>query len=114
MVIVKIKSKKHAFTIPVPYCILRMGASILTSKLIHRIMEDWLNKHSGHAAGDLNRQRDYVADSSLIWIELVLNIIENRSIKQVVRLLIKELQHCKGTVLVDVKAQDGTGVLIKL
>ncbi len=112
--IVRVKSKDHAFTIPVPYAVLRMGSGILTSNLVQRKMKDWLNKHDGHAGGHTSRKHDFDSDSSRFGIELVLSILENRSTKQAIRQLIKELQRCKGTVLVDVKAQDGTEVLIKL
>ncbi len=112
--IVRVKSKDHAFTIPVPYAVLRMGSGILTSNLVQRKMKDWLNKHGGHAGGHASRKHDFDSDSSRFGIELVLSILENRSTKQAIRQLIKELQRCKGTVLVDVKAQDGTEVLIKL
>ncbi|MWV42638.1 hypothetical protein GRF59_03275 [Paenibacillus sp. HJL G12] len=114
MMIVKVKSKEHAFTIPVPYTVLRMGSGILTSNIVQRTLKDWLNKQGGHAAGHSSRKQDFDSDSSRFGIELVLSILENRSTKQAIRQLIKELQHCKGTVLVDVQAQDGTEVLIKL
>ncbi|SEN97392.1 hypothetical protein [Paenibacillus sp. OV219] len=94
MIMVKVKSKEHAFTIPVPYTVLRLGSGILTSKLVHRRMKDWLSNKKG--------------------IELVLSILDKRSTKQSIKKLIKELQRCKGTVLVDVRAQDGTEVLIRL
>lgn len=114
MMIVKVKSKEHAFTIPVPYAILRMGSGILTSKLVQRKIKDWLNKHGGHSDGHSNRKHDSDLDSSRFGIELVLSILENRSTKQAIGQLIKELQRYKGTVLVDVKAHDGSEVLIKL
>ncbi|MBT2761321.1 hypothetical protein [Paenibacillus sp. ISL-20] len=114
MMIVKVKSKEHAFTIPVPYAVLRMGSGILTSNLVQRKMKDWLSNHDGHASEHLNRKGDFDSDSSRFGIELVLSILENGSTKQAIRQLIKELQCCKGTVLVDVQTQDGTEVLIKL
>lgn len=114
MMIVKIKSKGHAFTIPVPYAVLRMGSGILTSNLVQRQMKDWLNKNGRHAVGHSSQEHDFDSDSSRFGIELVLPILENQSTKQALRQLIKELQRCKGTVLVDVQAQDGTEVLIKL
>lgn len=115
MMMVKVKSKEHAFTIPVPYTVLRMGSGILTSSLIQRIMKEWLNKHIGYGEGHRSREHDFDSEDS-IWfgIDLVLSILENRSTKQAIRQLIEELQRCKGTVLVDVQAQDGTEVLIKL
>ncbi|MCY9663345.1 hypothetical protein P5G65_20655 [Paenibacillus chondroitinus] len=114
MMIVKVKSKEHAFTIPVPYTVLHMGSGILTSNFIHRILKDWLNKFDGESDGHLNRKHDFDSDSSRFGIELVVSILQSRSTKQAIRQLIKELQRYKGTVLVDVKAKDGTEVLIKL
>lgn len=114
MMIVKVKSKEHAFTIPVPYAVLRIGSGILTSKLVKRKMKDWLTQHKGHASGHPDREHDFDSDISRFGHELVLSVLENRSTKQVIRQLIKELQRCKGAVLVDVHAQDGTEVLIKL
>ncbi|ULL16798.1 hypothetical protein DVH26_21530 [Paenibacillus sp. H1-7] len=114
MMIVRVKSKEHAFTIPVPYAVLSMGSAILTSKLVQRIMKDWLNKHGGRAGGHSSREHAFDSDSSRFGNELLLSILDNRSTKQALKQLIKELQRCKGTVLVDVQAQDGTEVLIKL
>lgn len=114
MMIVKVKSKELTFTLPVPYALLRMGSGILTSDLVQRQMKIWLNKHAVHAGGHSSRNYDVDSDSSRFGIELLLSILENRSTKQAIRQLIKELQSCKGTVLVDVQGQDGTEVLIKL
>ncbi|MFC5649612.1 hypothetical protein ACFPYJ_10865 [Paenibacillus solisilvae] len=68
MMIVKVKSKEHAFTIPVPYAVLRMGSGILTSNLVQRKMKDWLNKHGGHAGGHSSRKNDFDSDSSRFGI----------------------------------------------
>ena len=114
MMIVKVKSKEHAFTIPVPYAVLRMGSGILTSHLVQRKMKGWLNKYSGHAGGNSNREHAFDSESSRFGMELVLSILEHQSTKQAIRQLIQELQRYKGMVLVDVQAQDGTEVLIKL
>lgn len=114
MMIVKVKSKEHAFTIPIPYALLRMGSGILTSNLVQRKMKVWLSNDGGHADGHSSRKHDFDSVSSRFGIELVLSILENRSTKQAIRQLIEELQRCKGTVLVDLRAQDGTEVLIKL
>ncbi|MDF2663459.1 MAG: hypothetical protein K0Q94_6250 [Paenibacillus sp.] len=100
--------------IPVPYTVLRMGSVILTSKLVQRKMKDWLNKHGGQGARHSGQKHDFDSGSGRFGIELMLSILENRSTKQAIRQLIEELQRCKGTVLVDVQAQDGTEVLIKL
>ncbi|MCU6711915.1 hypothetical protein M6D81_24745 [Paenibacillus sp. J5C_2022] len=115
MMIVKVKSEEHAFTIPVPYTILRMGCGILTSNLVQRKMKEWLS-YDRHAGGhsSVSREHGFDSDSSHIGNELLLSLLGSQSTKQALRQLIKELQRCKGTVLVNVHTQDGTKVLIKL
>lgn len=112
--IVKIKSKGHAFTIPVPYAVLRMRSGILTSKFVMGKIKDWLKKHDGQPDEHSDMKDDVHSASSRFGNELVLSILENPSTKQALRQLIEELQCCEGTVLVDVQAQDGTEVLVKL
>ena len=114
MMIVKVKNKEHAFSIPVPYVLLRMGSGFLTSNFVQRKIKNWLIKHDGHPGGYASRSGGYDSNSSRFGIELALSVLEHRHTKQAVRQLIGELQRCKGTVLVDVQAQDGTEVLITL
>ncbi|UNK21086.1 hypothetical protein MNQ98_14190 [Paenibacillus sp. N3/727] len=95
MMIVRVKNKEHAFTIPVPYAVLRMGSGFLTSNLVQRKIKDWLNKHGRHAGGHSSRKHDFDSDSSRFGIELVLSILENRSTKQAIRQFMKELKCCK-------------------
>jgi hypothetical protein len=114
MLTVKVKSKEHAFTVPVPYAILHMGSGILTSNWVHRLIKDRLKKRSNHTDAHLNRKHGTGSDNSQLGIELMLSIFEDPSTKQTVRQLIKELERCRGTILVDVQAHDGTEVLIKL
>ncbi|MCD7034229.1 hypothetical protein LRR81_08280 [Metabacillus sp. GX 13764] len=82
----------------------------MRSSLVKRPLKDLLNKQEEDAA----RKHDWESESSRFGIQLVLMILEHPSTKPVVRQLIKELKQCKGTVLADIKAQDGTSVLIKL
>lgn len=112
--IVKVKSKEYAFTFPVPYALLSMGSGILTSDLFQRKMTDWLNRHGGYPGGHSSREHDSDSDGSRFWIELLRSILDNPCTKQAIRQLVKELQSCKGTVLVDIRAKDGSEVLIKL
>jgi hypothetical protein len=114
MIIVKVKNKKLAFMIPVPYSVLRMGSGILTSNIIQRKMRDWLYQQEQHMSWHSSPKPEFDWDSSRFGIELVLSTLQNRNTKQAIRQLINELQRCKGTVLVDVQAQDGTEVLIIL
>lgn len=114
MMIVKVKSNGHAFTIPVPYALLRMGSGILTSNLVRRIMRDSLNKHGEHAGEHTSQEHEITSDAIRFANGLALSILESGSTKHELKQLINVLQHCKGTVLVDVQAQDGSEVFIKL
>ncbi|MNO69441.1 hypothetical protein D3C76_602950 [compost metagenome] len=114
MMIVKVKSKEHAFTIPVPYAVLRMGNGIATSILIRKILKNWLKKNGGDENGHSTRKNESDSESSRHMIEMVLTILEDRCTKQAISQLIRELQRYKGTVLVDLQAKDGTEVMIKL
>lgn len=115
MMIVKVKNKDHAITIPVPYALLRMGSGILTSRLVQRKMKGWLSRHGGQEGRPPSRRHAFHSNSSSRFgIELMLSILENPGTKQAINRLIKELQRCKGTILVDVRAQDGSEVMIKL
>ncbi|MFC7677334.1 hypothetical protein [Paenibacillus sp. GCM10028914] len=114
MMIVKVKSKGFTFLIPVPYALLHMGSGILTSNLVKRSLKNWLNKRDGQTSEHPSLKHDFESDSSRFGVELVLAILESQSTRQVIRQLIKDLQCCKGTILVDVKEQDGTEVLVKL
>jgi hypothetical protein len=114
MMTVKVKTNKLAFTIPVPYSILRMGSGILTSNFVQRKMRDWMYQQDRQASWNSSSETGYDGDSSRFGIELVLSTLDNRNTKLVISQLINELQRCKGTVLVDVQAQDGTEVLIIL
>lgn len=114
MMIVKVKSKEGSLTIPVPYTVLRMGSGILTSNFVQRKMKGWLNKNGGHSGAHPSQKEDFDPDGSRFGMELLLSILEDRNTKQAIRQLVQELQCCKGTVLVDVQAKDGTKVFIKL
>ncbi|SFS65582.1 hypothetical protein [Paenibacillus sp. BC26] len=116
MIVIKVKNNEHAFTIPVPYALLRMGSGILTMNVFRRKMRGWLIRNEGHADGHPSRvdESELGLNSRNFGIELVLSIVENRSTKQAIKQLIKELQRCRGTILVDVRSEDGTEVLIKL
>ncbi|MCR8641303.1 hypothetical protein NV379_01420 [Paenibacillus sp. N1-5-1-14] len=114
MMIVKVKYKKLTYWIPVPYSLLYTGIGILTSNFIQRKMRESLGKPDEHASIRSSHDQDFVSDSGRFGIELMLSILENQNTKQMLRQLIKEIQRYKGTVLVDVRAKDGTEVLVKL
>jgi hypothetical protein len=86
---------KRKFTIPVPYSLLRVFGSLLSSKFLWRQANKWLNRQS-----EKTITSHVPLDPSMI--------------KHYLNSIIKELQHQKGLVLVDVKLQDGTKVMIKL
>jgi hypothetical protein len=96
MLQLKVKTKEVRFTIPVPYAILHFGISILSSKILHNQMNKWLNHQNEH-------KNDQQFSLTIPQID-----------KKLLKLVIKELQKHKGLVLVDVKANDGTEVLVKV
>ena len=93
---IKIKtSNKIAFSLPVPYTILKAASSILASKKFRNQMHKWANQ-------DLENKPVPAA---------ILDTILN---KQLMNELIRELGKHKGTVLVDARLHDGTEVIVKL
>ncbi|MBL3730685.1 hypothetical protein JIN86_13845 [Lysinibacillus sp. HST-98] len=93
MMHVKVKAKDVRFTVPVPYIVLTIVLSILTSKWIQQQANKWTKAY-------FDRKN----------IDFTFPIID----KEMLKPIIKELQNYKGVVLVDVKAQDGTEVKIRL
>lgn len=93
MMHVKVKAKNIRLTIPIPYAILNIAISILTSKFIQQNVEKWTKEH-------FERKE----------LDVPFPLIDKKTLKPIV----KELKNCKGIVLVDVKAKDGTEVKVKL
>ncbi|WP_342546871.1 hypothetical protein [Lysinibacillus sp. FSL K6-4013] len=93
MMHVKVKAKDVRFTVPVPYAVLTIVLSILTSKWIQQQVNKWTKAY-------FNRKK----------IDFTFPLID----KEMLKPIIKELQNYKGLVLVDVKAQDGTEVKVRL
>lgn len=93
MMHVKVKAKDVRFTVPVPYIVLTIVLSILTSKWIQLQANKWTKAY-------FDRKN----------IDFTFPLID----KEMLKPIIKELQNYKGVVLVDVKAQDGTEVKIRL
>ena len=93
MIYVKVKAKDVRFTIPVPYAILNIVLSILSSKFFQHHVNRWT--------------KDYFEREKL---DLTLPQIDKKMLMPVV----KELKNYKGIVLVDVKAKDGTEVKVRL
>ncbi|UNT53355.1 hypothetical protein [Lysinibacillus capsici] len=93
MMHVKVKAKDVRFTVPVPYTVLTIVLSILTSKWIQQQANKWTKAY-------FDRKN----------IDFTFPLID----KEMLKPIIKELQNYKGLVLVDVKAQDETEVKIRL
>ncbi len=93
MMHVKVKTKDIRFTIPVPYVIVNVAISILTSKFIQQNINKWTKEH-------FERNK----------IDFAFPLIDKKTLKPIV----KELKNNKGIVLVDVKAKDGTEVKVRL
>lgn len=93
MMHVKVKAKDVRFTVPVPYTVLIIVLSILTSKWIQQQANKWTTAY-------FDKKK----------IDFTFPLID----KEMLKPIIKELQNFKGLVLVDVKAQDGTEVKVRL
>ncbi|TKI65935.1 hypothetical protein [Lysinibacillus varians] len=93
MMYVKVKAKGVRFTIPIPYAFVNIAISILTSNFIQLMANKWTKDH-------FERKK----------IDFTFPPIDREVLKPIVR----ELKNYKGIVLVDVKANDGTEVKVKL
>ncbi|MCH1624435.1 hypothetical protein [Fredinandcohnia quinoae] len=93
MMYIKVKAKDVRFTIPIPYAILNIGISILSSHFFQQQANKWTKEH-------FERKK----------LDIEIPSIDKKMLKPIV----KELKNYKGIVLVDVKAKDGTEVKIRL
>lgn len=93
MLHLKVKAKDVRFTIPIPYALLNIGISILSSKFLHQQANKWTKEH-------FERKK----------LDFTIPLIDKETLKPIV----KELKNHKGIVLVDVKAKDGTEVKVRL
>ncbi|MEX6701753.1 hypothetical protein ABS315_19355 [Peribacillus frigoritolerans] len=93
MMYVKVKAKDVRFTIPVPYAILNIVISILSSKFLQQNVNNWTKEH-------FERKK----------LDFTFPHIDKNMLKPIV----KELKNYKGIVLVDVRAKDGTEVKVRL
>ncbi|MFB9986102.1 hypothetical protein [Bacillus benzoevorans] len=91
--LLKVKTKAVRFTIPIPYAMLNIGISILSSKLFHQYTNKSIKEH-------FKRKK----------LDIPFPLIDKESLKPIV----KELKNHRGIVLVDVKAKDGTEVMVRL
>ncbi|MFF2755262.1 hypothetical protein ACFVR1_16100 [Psychrobacillus sp. NPDC058041] len=93
MLNVKVKSKGVRLSIPVPYLVLNVGISILSSQLWNKMMNKWMIE------GMKEKEMSFTIPQ--------LNKMELKEI-------VKELKRHRGLNIVDVKAKDGTEVFIRL
>ena len=93
MIHLKVKAKDIRLTLPIPYAILNIGISILSSKFIHQQANKWTKEH-------FERKK----------LDITIPQLDKKLLKPIVQ----ELKNHKGIVLVDVKAKDGTEVKIRL
>ncbi|SDM64585.1 hypothetical protein [Sediminibacillus halophilus] len=93
MLHVKVKTDEAKFMIPVPYVLLNVGVAIFTSKLLIRYANKWSKPH-------LEKKN----------ISFTIPSIDKTELKRI----IKELKKNKGLELVNVKAEDGTEVIVRL
>ena len=93
MMYVKVKTKGVRFFIPIPYAILNIAISILSSKLFQQNLNKWTKE-------SFERKK----------LDFTFPLIDKKTLKPI----IKELKNYKGIVLVDVQAKDGTEVKVRL
>lgn len=93
MLFVRVKAKNVNLSVPIPYMFLNLGISMLTSKLLQNNMNKWA-------------QEDREKNKS----SFIIPPLDKSTLKSIV----DELKKHKGLVLVDIKANDGTEVKIKL
>lgn len=92
MLTVKVKTKKVRLFIPVPYVLLNIGVSILSSEFLNRQVNKWA--------------KESVKEKELVFIIPRFN-------KKELRTIVKELKNHRGIELVKVKTDDGIEVCIK-
>lgn len=93
MLHVKVKAKDLRLTIPIPYVILTIFISLLSSKFIQQNANKWTKEH-------FERKK----------LDFTFPLIDKKTLMPIV----KELKNYKGIVLVDIKAKDGTEVQVRL
>ncbi|MFC7686321.1 hypothetical protein [Ureibacillus sp. GCM10028918] len=93
MMHVKVKTQDVRLSIPIPYTLLNLVISVISSNLFQQKMSKWTKDH-------FERKE----------MEFPFPVIDKKTLKPI----IEELKNYKGLVLVDVKAQDGTEVKIRL
>ncbi|MCM3636349.1 hypothetical protein M3152_01360 [Sporosarcina luteola] len=93
MMRVKVKTDKVRLFIPIPYAFLTLGIMIMSSKRLQKLINKWIREQSEDKE----------------------NVFEIPQIdKRELRGIVAELKKHRGLGLVNVKAKDGTEVIVKL
>jgi hypothetical protein len=93
MIDIKVKTKKRGFTVPIPYPILNLFVSVISSNLLNRLIDKTTKK--------------YMPENTSTYS---LSTKDKELLKQ----LIHELKQHKGKELIYVKAKDGSEITITL
>ncbi|WP_339252129.1 hypothetical protein NSQ43_00540 [Sporosarcina sp. FSL W8-0480] len=93
MLKVKVKTEKFKMSIPLPYVFLSLGVTIISSNWLRKLINEQIAKNA--------------EDKSKVY---VIPALEKRELKSIV----SELRNHKGISLVNVKAKDGTEVIVRL
>ncbi|MDN4606099.1 hypothetical protein [Sporosarcina highlanderae] len=93
MLKVKVKTEKFKLSIPLPYVLLSIGISIISSKWLRKLINEQIVKNAE------DKSKAYAIPE-----------LDKRELKSIV----SELRNHKGTRLVNVKAKDGTEVIVRL
>lgn len=90
---VKVKTDKVRLFIPIPYVFLTIGIMIMSSERLQKLINKWIMEQS--------------EDKEKVFI---IPQIDKRELRSIV----SELKNHRGLGLVNVKAKDGTEVIVKL
>lgn len=95
MIHVKVKTKDFKFSIPIPYVVFNLVIPIASSTFLQKKINKWTEP-------SLDRKKAH-SNFALPSID-----------KKILKSIVKELKKNKGLLLVDIKAQDGTEVKVRL
>lgn len=95
MLKVKVKLKgKTEFTVPLPYSLLQAGGWIATSPLVWKFVNSTFIQKN-------------IDENAKLFIPMSID-------RKVVRPLLREIKRYRGLTIVEVKAKDGTEVVVRL
>jgi hypothetical protein len=93
MIDIKVKTKNRGFTVPIPYPILNLCISVISSNLLTRLIDKSTKKYMNEKATTFTLLPE-----------------DKKLLKQ----MVLELKQHKGTELVYIKAKDGSEITITL